>query len=274
MIRHALTSNLAMEPDRLRESRLSACIIACNEADRIAECIASVAFCDEVLVVDSGSTDATVDIARRLGARVIYHPWSGYRSQKQHAVDQATYHHVLSIDADERVTAGLRTEIEALRSAGFAQFAAWTIPRLTEYCGQFLRHGNPYPDRTVRLFDRRHCRWSGYEVHESVHTDGLVGRLRGHLEHYSYRDLDDHLRRMQRYATLMADEMLRAGKRKGLLTVIVNPTWRFLRGMIFKLGMLDGWRGLAFHLIEARYVQEKYLRVWLARRAPLRGSRH
>ena len=135
--------------------RLSACIIACNEADRIADCIRSASFCDEVLVVDSGSTDDTVDIARRCGAKVLHNPWPGYRSQKQFATTHAAHDYVLSIDADERVTPELRDEIEALRPRGFPDYAGWTIPRLTEYCGKFLRHGNSYPDRTIRLFDRR-----------------------------------------------------------------------------------------------------------------------
>jgi glycosyltransferase involved in cell wall biosynthesis len=247
-----------------KAGKLSACIITLDEADRIAECIRSVSFCDEVLVVDSGSRDGTTDIARACGARVLYRPWSGYRSQKQFATDRAAHHHVLTIDADERVTPRLRREIELQRNGGFAGPAGWTIPRLTEYCGKFLRHGNAYPDRTIRLFDRRVSTWAGYEVHESIRCEGEVGSLQGDLEHFSYRDLDDHLERMHRYAVVMAIEMQRHGKRKGLSAVIVNPLWRFLRGMILKGGFLDGWRGLAFHLIEARYVQEKYLRVWLA----------
>lgn len=258
------------------DSGLSACIITFNEADRIADCIRSVSFCDDILVVDSGSTDATVEIARSCGARVLLRAWTGYRSQKQFAVDQANHHHVLSLDADERVTPPLRAEIEALRERGFEGSSGWTIPRLTEYCGRFLRHGNSYPDRAVRLFDRRVSKWSGYEVHESIRTDGSVGELSGHLEHFSYRNLDDHLARMHRYAVLMADEMFRAGKRRGFGTVLINPAWRFLRGMILKRGFLDGWRGLAFHLIEARYVREKYLRAWLATRSEgrafVRGS--
>jgi glycosyltransferase involved in cell wall biosynthesis len=248
-------------------SRLSACIIAYNEADRIGDCVRSVSFCDEVLVVDSGSTDGTVDIARQCGARVLYNAWPGYRSQKQFALTQATHDHVLSIDADERVTPALRREIEALRARGFPGHAGWSIPRLTEYCGRFLRHGNCYPDRAIRLFDRRHSLWAGYEIHESIKAEGPVGRLSGHLEHFSYRDLDDHLARMHRYAALMADELQRAGRHTGLATVMINPLWRLFRGMVIKGGWLDGWRGLAFHLIEARYVQEKYLRLWLASRA-------
>jgi glycosyltransferase involved in cell wall biosynthesis len=263
----ARTSNSFVTQPLPRPAPLSACIIARDEADRIADCIRSVQFCDEVLVVDSGSTDATVEIARACGARVLHRDWTGYRSQKQFAVDQAAHDHVLCIDADERVTAQLRDEIEVLRLQQFDGCAAWSMPRLTDYCGRFLRHGNSYPDRALRLFDRRQGRWGGYEVHESFRTDGPVGKLGGHLEHFSYRDLDDHEERMRRYAGLMAEEMRRAGKRKGFAAVFVNPLWRFLRGMILKRGYLDGWRGLAFHLIEARYVREKYLRLWLANRS-------
>jgi len=246
--------------------RLTACIIALNEADRIADCIRSVSFCDDILVVDSGSTDGTVEIAQQAGARVLYRAWTGYRSQKQFATSQAAHDHVLSVDADERVTLELRVEIEALRRGRFAGFSGWTIPRVTEYCGKFLRHGNTYPDRAIRLFDRRFSSWAGYEVHERIKCQGPVGKLSGHLEHFSYRDLDDQLRRMHTYAALVADEMRDAGKRRGFGAIVLNPTWRFVRGMVFKRGFLDGWRGLAFHLVEARYVREKYLRTWLANR--------
>ena len=246
--------------------RLSACIIAFNEADRIADCVRSVSFCDDILVVDSGSTDKTVEIARACGARVLHRDWTGYRSQKEFATSQAAHDHVLSIDSDERVTPALRAEIEALRARGFANYSGWSIPRATEYCGKFLMHGNSWPDRAIRLFDRRFSTWAGYEVHERVKSQGPVGKLSAHLEHYSYRDLDDHLRRMHTYAALIADQMRDAGKRKGFSAIIINPVWRFLRGMVLKRGFLDGWRGLAFHLVEARYVREKYLRAWLANR--------
>ena len=260
------TSQNGKAPSEVAPGRLSACIIAFNEADRIADCIRSVSFCDDVLVVDSGSTDGTVDIARSCGARVLHRDWTGYRSQKQFATSEALYDHVLSIDADERVTPALRAQIEALRAGGFAAYCGWSIPRATEYCGKFLMHGNSYPDRAIRLFDRRFSAWAGYEVHERIKTQGPTGKLSAHLEHFSYRDLDDHLRRMHTYAALIADQMRDVGKRKGFSAIIINPVWRFLRGMIFKRGFLDGWRGLAFHLVEARYVREKYLRAWLASR--------
>ena len=181
-------------------SGLSACIITRNEADRIGPCIEALRFCDEIVVVDAHSTDETRAIAEGLGARVIERDWPGYRSQKQFATDAARHDWVLCVDADEIVTPALRAEIEALRAAGFAAERGWSIPRLTDYFGRFLRHGNAWPDRQIRLYDRRAARWVGYEVHEKIAVDGPVGTLRQPLEHYAYRSLDDHLAKLDRYA--------------------------------------------------------------------------
>jgi glycosyltransferase involved in cell wall biosynthesis len=246
--------------------KLSACIITFNEAERIEACLRSLEFCDEILVVDSHSSDATRELSASLGARVIERDWPGYRSQKQFAVEAAANDWVLCLDADERVTAALRAEIVALRSQGFAGAAGWSVPRITDYFGRFLRHGNAYPDRLVRLFDRRRGGWHGYEIHENTRIDGAVRRLRGQLEHYSYRSLTDHLNRMQRYADLMAQAMYARGRRCGLLPVLLNPLWRFVRGYLLRLGFLDGWRGLVFALIEANYVRRKYLGLYIRTR--------
>src|SRR5260221_5425331 len=218
---------------------LSACIITLNEAERIGDCLASLSFCNEIVVVDAHSSDATREIAARLGARVIERDWPGYRSQKQYATDAAAHAWVLSVDADERVTPGLRAEIEALRAGGFAGARGWTIPRLTEYFGRFLRHGNAWPERQIRLYDRRAARWAGYEVHEKITVDGPVGALRAPLEHFAYRSLDDQLATHDRYAGLMAAQMYAAGRRAGLAQVLLHPAWRLLRGMFIKLGVLD-----------------------------------
>jgi glycosyltransferase involved in cell wall biosynthesis len=244
-------------------SGLSACIITYNEADRIEACLKSVSFCDEIIVVDSHSTDATRELARNLGARVIERDWPGYRSQKQFAIESASNDWVLCLDADERVSEPLRAEIETLRSSDFAGFAGWSVSRITDYFGRFLRHGNAYPDRLIRLFDRRRGGWIGYEIHENTRVRGPVGRLRGHLEHYSYRSLTDHHLRMQRYADLMAQALYDRGKRCGLAKVLLNPQWRFIRGYCLRLGFLDGWRGLVFALVEANYVRRKYLGLYM-----------
>jgi len=248
---------------------LSACIITYNEADRIEACVRSLSFCDEILVVDSHSTDDTRERARALGARVIERDWPGYRSQKQFAVEGAAHDWVLCLDADERVSDALRRQIETLRDAGFEGRAGWSLPRITDYFGRFLRHGNAYPDRLVRLFDRRRGGWTGREIHENTRVQGPVGRLGGHLEHYPYRSLTDHQLRMQRYATLMAQSLYASGRRCGLGRVLLNAEWRFLRGYWLRLGFLDGWRGLVFALIESNYVRRKYLQLyWLSKGLP------
>jgi glycosyltransferase involved in cell wall biosynthesis len=245
---------------------LSACIITYNEADRIDDCLRSVGFCDEVIVVDSHSTDATRELAAARGARVIERDWPGYRSQKQFAVEAAHNDWVLCLDADERVSDELRTEIESWRQRGFGEFAGWSVPRITEYFGRFLRHGNAYPDRLIRLFDRRRGGWVGREIHENTRVQGPAGRLKGHLEHYAYRSLTDHLSRMQRYADLMGQSLYESGKRCGLAKVLLNPQWRFLRGYLLRLGFLDGWRGLVFALVESSYVRRKYLSLYIRSR--------
>ena len=248
---------------------LSACIITFNEADRIERCVTALAFCDEIIVVDSHSSDGTRELAARLGARVIERDWPGYRSQKQYATDLAQHEWVLSVDADEWVTPALRAEIVALKSGGFPGVAGYSVPRLTTYLGGALRHGNAWPDRKIRLYRRSAARWVGYEVHEKIAVAGRVGRLRAPLEHAAYRSLDDHLARIDRYARLMAEEMYRAGRRGTLTAVFFHPFWRFVRGMLIKRGLLDGWRGWLFHCVEAGYVHRKYLRLWaLSRTGP------
>ncbi len=247
-------------------SGVSACIITYNEADRIEACLRSVSFCDELLVVDCHSSDDTRARAAALGARVIERDWPGYRSQKQFAVEAARHDWVLCLDADERVSAPLRAELEALRAGGFAGAAGWSVPRITDYFGRFLRHGNAYPDRLVRLFDRRRGGWSGYEIHENTRVSGRIALLHGHLEHYAYRSLGYHLARMQRYADLMAQAMYDAGRRCGLAPVLLNAQWRFVRGYLLRLGFLDGWRGLVFALIESQYVRRKYLGLYVRSR--------
>ena len=248
------------------DSRLTACIITYNEADRIADCLRSLDFCEEIVVVDSHSSDGTRELAAALGARVIERDWPGYRTQKQFAVEAASHDWVLCLDADERVSGRLRAEIVALRARGFPGAAGWSVPRITAYFGRFLWHGNAYPDRLVRLFDRRRGGWTGYEIHENTRVAGRVGRLYGHLEHYAYRSLSDHLNRMQRYADLMAQALYEHGRRCGLMRVLLNPAWRFVRGYLLRLGFLDGWRGLVFALVESGYVRRKYLGLYMRSR--------
>ena len=239
---------------------ISACIITLDEADRIEDCIRSLAFCDEILIVDSGSKDGTAERAVALGATVVTHSFEGYRAQKDFAVRTAKHEWVLCLDADERVTPTLRASIEG---AGFSA-AGYRFARATEYFGAFLRHGNAYPDRVLRLFDRRGGGWRGdREIHEHVGVDGDVVTLSGDLEHRAYRSLTDQLDRLQKYARLMALDMHRRGRRASLANLIFNPFWRFFRGYFLRGGFLDGWRGLVYAWVEANYTRQKFIMLWL-----------
>ncbi|HEY0179480.1 MAG TPA: glycosyltransferase family 2 protein, partial [Dokdonella sp.] len=201
---------------------LSACIITLNEADRIDACLDSLAFCDEIVVVDSGSTDGTRERAAAKGARVIERAFDGYRSQKDFAVGAARNDWVLCLDADERVTPTLQASIEAARARGFADLAGYRFARLTQYFGAPLRHGNAYPDRVLRLFDRRRGGWrGGREIHEHASVDGKVATLAGDLEHLSYRSMADQLGRLERHARMMAEHMHAKGRRASLFNIVV-----------------------------------------------------
>lgn len=249
--------------DASAREKLSACIITFNEADRIEDCIRSVRFCDEIVVVDSHSTDGTRELAAALGARVIERDWPGYRTQKDYAVREARHNWVLCLDADERVSEELQREIEALRANAFGGCAGLSVPRITDYFGRFLKHGNAYPDRLVRVFDRRRGGWVGREIHENTKVAGRVVRVDGHLLHFAYRSVTDHQQRLMRYAHLMALALHSSGRRASLTTLFFNSSWRFFRGYVLRLGFLDGWRGLTFALLESHYVRQKYLKLYL-----------
>ncbi|WP_368563421.1 glycosyltransferase family 2 protein [Pseudoxanthomonas sp. UTMC 1351] len=243
---------------------ISACIITFNEADRIGDCLASLAFCDEVVVVDSYSTDATVAIAEAAGARVLQRPFEGFRSQKQFAIEQARHDWVLCLDADERVSDVLHKSIEAARDSGFGDAGGYRFARLSDYFGRFLRHGNAYPDRVLRLFDRRRGGWRGKrEVHEAASVDGPVRTLAGDLIHYPYRSLEQQLGKTQRYARMMAEHDFARGKRATLAKLVLSPAWRFWRGYLLRGGFLDGWHGLVYAYVRANYVRQKTIMLWL-----------
>ncbi len=244
--------------------RLSACIIAFNEADRIGDCLASLSFCDEIVVVDSFSTDGTVDVAQAAGARVLQRAFTGFRSQKAYCVEQASHDWVLCLDADERVDATLRAAIEQERDAGFPRSVGYRFARCSEYFGRFLRHGTAYPDRVLRLFDRRHGGWRGdREIHEAVTVDGPVALLPGDLLHHPYRSFLQLLDKKQKYARMMAEHEFSRGKRASLGKLVAAPAWRFFRSYVFKRGFLDGWPGLIEAFVSANYVRQKTIMLWL-----------
>ncbi len=243
---------------------VSACIIALNEADRIGDCLASLGFCDEIVVVDAGSVDATREIAAAAGARILVREFDGFRSQKAFAVAQARHDWVLCLDADERVDDVLSAAIQAARARAFPDVAGYRFARLSAYFGRFLRHGNAYPDRVLRLFDRRRGGWRGArEVHEAASVEGRVATLPGHLVHHPYRSFAEQLAKTQRYARMMAEHDFARGKRASLSKLVLAPSWRFWRGYLLRLGFLDGWNGLVYAYVRANYVRQKTIMLWL-----------
>lgn len=239
-------------------------MIAFNEAAKIEACLRSLQICDELLVIDSHSTDRTRELALAHGARVIERDWPGYRSQREFAITAAANDWILFLDADEQLSPELAAELAALKeSAELERCAAFEMPFSSLYFGRYLRHGDAWPDRHTRLFDRRRASMGGHEIHEKIVPRGPVGRLQGAIRHDSYESLDDQLRKLSHYAALMAQAMHARGKRGSWLQVFLNPLWRFLRAYCLRAGFLDGWRGLAVALVDARYVREKYLRLKL-----------
>jgi glycosyltransferase involved in cell wall biosynthesis len=249
---------------------LSACVIAFEEADRIRSCLESLDWCDEIVVVDSRSTDATRAIAAEMGARVIERDWPGYTAQKNFAVDAAANDWVLCLDADERVSEGLREEIERLRRADFGGRAGFEMPRLTFYLGAWIRHGTWFPDRQLRLFDRRRGRWMSprsYDLHERVVLDAPAERLGHPLLHEPYRTLDDHLRTIDRYTTIMARGLHGEGRRARASELVLRPAAGFLRSYVLRRGFLDGWRGLLLAYLHAHYIRMKYAKLMALERS-------
>jgi len=238
---------------------LSAVLITRDAAASIAECLASVSFCEEILVVDSGSRDATLEIARAHGARVIHQDWLGYGPQKQFAVEQAAHDWVLCVDADERVTPELRASILAALAVPVRH--AYRFARCNRFMGRYLRHGEGYPDWSLRLFDRRHARWSDDAVHEKVTADGPVGTLAGDLLHDSAETLASYLAKQDRYTTLAAQAALAAGKKGSLARQLLSPVVRFIKFYFLRLGFVDGWPGLVHILIGCRNSHDKYAKM-------------
>jgi glycosyltransferase involved in cell wall biosynthesis len=240
--------------------KISATIIACNEERNIARAIESLRCCDEILVVDSGSTDRTVEIARKLGARVIEIEWRGYAGQKNFASDQASYDWVLSIDADESLSEALEAEIWQIKKTG-PQYDAYTMPRLAQYLGRWILHSGWYPDRKIRLFDRRKARWEGDYVHESVVVQGTVGHLESNLLHFTCNSLTEHLRTMDRYTTLAAEQLVDQKAKITWRRIVLDPLWTFFKTYFLKQGFRDGLEGLCIAYMAAFYNFVKYAKA-------------
>jgi glycosyltransferase involved in cell wall biosynthesis len=244
---------------------LSVIVITRNESARLPACLESVAFADELVVLDNGSTDDTVAIAQALGAVVRQTPdWPGFGPQKNRVLDLAKGDWVLSIDADERVTPRLRASIEAALAQ--PRFDAYTIDRCSSYCGQYMRHSGWSPDLVVRLFRRGKARFSDDLVHERLLVEGRVGALDGEMLHETYPDLESVIEKVNRYSTDSARALHAKGVRGSLGKAIGHGLWAFLRTYMFKRGFLDGKLGFALAISTAENSYYRYLKLWLLQR--------
>jgi glycosyltransferase involved in cell wall biosynthesis len=241
--------------------RLSAIVIAMNEAGNIAGCLDALAFCDERIVVDGGSADETVKIAQAKGARVTSHPFEGFGAQKGFALSLATGEWVLSIDADERVPLQLAQEIQDAITAGGAD--CYEMPRRSTFCGRLMEHSGWSPDYVLRLFRRDKAYFSGDLVHERVVCSGTMARLNTPLTHDPVRRLEDALSRMDRYSTAGAEQLVASHKRVTFASGIVHGLWTFVRLYLLRAGFLDGREGFLLAVANAEGTYYRYMKAWL-----------
>jgi glycosyltransferase involved in cell wall biosynthesis len=242
--------------------RLSAIVIAKNEARNIEACLESLAFCDQRIVVDGDSEDGTAGLARDKGASVtVSTEWRGFGHQKNFALALATEDWVLSVDADERVSAALANEIRQAIANGDAD--GYEMPRLSTFCGRPMRHSGWYPDYVLRLFRRGRARFSDDLVHERVICDGRVARLKEPLTHHPVLRLEDSLSRMDRYSTARADMIVSSGRRVSFLTGILRGWWTFVQTYFIRLGFLDGREGFLLAVANAEGTYYRYMKAWL-----------
>ena len=241
--------------------KLTVTVITRNEASNIAAALESVSWADEIIVVDSRSTDDTAALARPLATRVEVRDWPGYSAQKNFAAELASNDWILSLDADERVTPSLAEEIGRVLATTPA-FNGYRIPRVAWYLGRWIRSTDWYPDYQLRLYNRRAGRWNGRRVHESVAIDGPVGQLHAELEHYPYRDISHHLQTIDRYTTLAAEDWRASGRRASVWQTFFHPRFAFLRNYVLKGGFRDGAPGLIVSILNSYYVFLKSAKLW------------
>ncbi len=240
--------------------KLTVTVITLNEAANIGAALASVAWADEIIVLDAGSTDGTVAIAREHATRVEVVEWPGYGAQKNRAADLASNDWILSIDADERITPELAAEIRQVLENPAA--GGYRIPRVTWYLGRWIRSTDWYPDLQLRLYDRRVGRWNLRPVHESVDLRGTPGRLRHEIQHYAYRDISHHLRTIDRYTTLAADQWAAEGRGTSAVSAALHGMLAFLRNYVLRGGIRDGSAGLLVSVLNSYYVFLKHAKLW------------
>jgi len=242
--------------------KLTVTVITRNEAANLAGALESVTWADEIVVVDSRSSDETVEIARRYASRVEIHDWKGYSAQRNYAADIAANDWILALDADERVPPALAAEIQQILRTEPAS-RGYRMPRVSFYLGRWIRGTDWYPDYQLRLYDRRIGQFNGKRVHESVElSEGASGTLKNDLQHYPYRDISDHVTSIDHYTTLAAEEWAAAGRHTGLLDVVFHPPAAFLRNYVLRGGFRDGMAGFLISVLNSYYVFLKILKLW------------
>jgi glycosyltransferase involved in cell wall biosynthesis len=240
--------------------KISATVITLNEEQNLARALVSLSCCDEIVVVDSGSQDRTVEIAEQHGACVVVREFQGYADQKNFAAQSAQHDWILALDADEEISPDLDKELRALKEHG-PKADAYSFPRKARYLGRWIAHSGWYPDRKVRLYNRRKGRWAGDYVHESVKVLGTVGRLRSDLLHYTCDDFSGHIQTLNRYTSLAAQEMAVRGEHVGWSRLLLSPPWAFFRTYFLKSGFLDGGHGFVIATMAAFYVFARNLKA-------------
>jgi glycosyltransferase involved in cell wall biosynthesis len=253
---------MASEAPTAAAPTVSAIVVCFNEEENIGSCLESLRWCDEIVVVDSFSTDGTVAVCRQFTDRVLQRAWAGYRDQKAFAHSQTTKDWVLLVDADERVTAELRDEIVQALKRDEGCYAGYAIPRLVYYLRRWWRRGGWYPDYDVRLFRREHATWGGQDPHEKIRVDGRVRRLKHPLHHFTYRDMADHLGRINRFTSIAAQELRREGRHARVYDAFLRPAARFFSFYILKRGFMEGFAGFYVAVTAAMYVFLKYAKLW------------
>jgi len=236
-------------------------VITLNEADRIPDLLQSVAFADEVIIIDSGSSDSTREISRAAGARVIEHPWQGFAAQKQKAMESASAEWILNLDADERVSAPLAAEIRKAIQNSSADVCGFSMPRLSRYLGRWIHHGGWYPDRKIRLVRKGCGQWTGSGLHEKLHVTGKVQYLSCPLLHEVYRNIADQIRTINHFSSVYAEEHTSGGL-WFLIAGVCHALGKFVECYLWKFGMLDGAAGLVIAMNSAWYVFLKHSKVW------------
>jgi glycosyltransferase involved in cell wall biosynthesis len=240
---------------------VSAALITYNEERNISAALKSLAWTDEIVVVDSGSTDATVEVCRTFTDKVFARNWTGYADQKNYAVEKAGHNWIFSLDADERLSADLQNEIKTMLRHGL-EFSGYKIPRIAYFMGRWIRHGDWYPDYQLRFFDRRKGKWQGGWVHESVKLEGQPGYLKGEIQHYLYHTLSEYLRRLDTYSSLAASNYREQGESATVWKLLSHPTATFIKAYLLKRGFLDGTPGLMAAVMGAISVYFKYAKLY------------